>query len=104
MGAILVLHTVLGVRGEAAMRPTHYWKMIPVALLAWIGLAGPVGAQVAPLYVLTALGTLPGGTNSRAFGINATTEVDGYSTTAVSPPPPPPPLPAAAPHPPRPAP
>jgi uncharacterized membrane protein len=64
------------------MRPARQWKMIAVALVGWVAIAGTVSAQVAPVYVLTDLGTLPGGTNSRAFGINDLNEVVGYSDIA----------------------
>src|SRR6267154_2545748 len=64
------------------MRQKNCWKLFAAALVGLIGLADPAAAQVAPSYVLTDLGTLSGGTNSRAYGINASNEVVGYSEIA----------------------
>ena len=64
------------------MRLANRWKLFPAALAGLIALAGPGAAQVAPSYLLTDLGTLAGGTNSRAFGINNGNEVVGYSEIA----------------------
>jgi probable HAF family extracellular repeat protein len=56
--------------------------LIPAALLGLIGLAGPATAQVVSSYTLTDLGTLAGGTNSMAFGINNLNQVVGFSEIA----------------------
>jgi hypothetical protein len=52
------------------------------AVLASIILTGSAAAQVATSYTLTDLGTLPGGTDSRAEGISPTGIVVGYSVTS----------------------
>jgi probable HAF family extracellular repeat protein len=64
------------------MRPSFRRNLIPAALLALLGLAGSAPAQVATSYVLTDLGTLAGGSNSQAFGINASGVVVGWSDIA----------------------
>src|SRR4051812_5771398 len=53
-------------------------NLIPTALLATIIIAGSAAAQVTT-YTLTDLGTLPGGTDSRAEGISPNGVVVGYS-------------------------
>src|SRR5512136_1894084 len=40
------------------------------------------GATAGPLYSVTDLGVLPGGTLSRAFGLNDNGQVVGFSSTA----------------------
>jgi hypothetical protein len=62
------------------MRLSRHWVFIPAALVGLAGFAAPASAQVAPSYVLTDLGFLSGGTNSRAEGISPTGIVVGYST------------------------
>src|SRR5437773_2571768 len=64
------------------MRPTRHRTFIPAALLGLLGLAAPAPAQVAPAYALTNLGTLAGGTNSRAYGVSPTGTVVGWSNIA----------------------
>jgi probable HAF family extracellular repeat protein len=64
------------------MRQKNCWKLFAATVVGLIGLADPAAAQVAPSYTLTDLGTLAGGTNSRAYGINASNEVVGYSEIA----------------------
>jgi probable HAF family extracellular repeat protein len=64
------------------MRFTRLRSLFPAALIGLIGFAGSATAQVAPKYVLTDLGTLIGGTNSRAEGISPNGTVVGYSEIA----------------------
>jgi hypothetical protein len=64
------------------MRHGKIAKLLSAALVGLIGLAGSATAQVAPLYTLTDLGTLAGGSNSRAEGISPTNMIVGYSSVA----------------------
>lgn len=59
--------------------------MKPLVLLLgsiWVSLASPTAAAPAPRYVLTDLGTLPGGTYSIALGLNDKGQVVGGADTA----------------------
>ena len=64
------------------MRQARGWKLSAAAVAALIALTSPAPGRCAPEYILTDLGTLPGGSNSRAEGISPTNLVVGYSDIA----------------------
>jgi PEP-CTERM motif len=64
------------------VRLSHPCRIILATLVGFVGSSVPAPAQVAPAYLLTDLGTLPGGSNSRAEGISPNNLVVGYSDIA----------------------